>query len=278
MNPTDHPRRGRALRSIALASLLALSAGCIWNLPKDLVVFTGLDTCPELDLDQLPERARAFDHATEDFELACALEALRSAALPSDAHWTATPARICYLLADRARDQDETDRLAAEGVRWAEIALERGGPEPGQTHYYLAINLGLAMRAHTVLAMKNLGRLEKALKEAVRLAPGEEQGGPLRLLGVLYMLAPPWPDGIGDGDKALDFTRRAVKEYPEHPLNLMFLAQVLLEVEEEDGVTEARELLLRARKSLEEQPAWRGARARWTKELDRIARDAKLKL
>jgi len=272
----DHPLRAPLGAALAGLLLLGLGPGCIWNLPKDLVVLSGMDACPEYDLDELPARAEAFDHATESVELRCALHKLRTAAIPAEVHWSGTPARICYLLADRTRNGDDRDRLAAEGVRWAEIALDHGSPEAGRVHYYLAINLGLAARTHAALAVKNLGRLEKALLDAAREAPAEEQGGPLRMLGALYLLAPPWPDGIGDGDKALEYTRKAVELHPEHPLNLLFLAQALLEVEE-DACEEARALLLRARALIEQGP-YGDARERWLKELRAIARDGDIEL
>jgi hypothetical protein len=263
-----------------LCGLLALGlwpVGCIWNLPKDLVVLSAMDSCPDYGLMDLPEHAKIFDHTTSSDELRCALYKLRTAAIPFEVHWTGTPARICYLLADRTSNPDDRDRLAAEGVRWAEIAYEHGSPEPGRVQYYLSINLGLAARDPPALAMKNVRVLEKALLEAIKLAPEEEQGGPLRLLGTLYLLAPPWPDGIGDSDKAMKYLRRAVQEYPDHPLNLIFLALALVDTEEEAGSADATMLLKRAKVLIEQGP-YGDARARWMKELKNVVEKGELHL
>ena len=91
----------------------------------------------------------------------------------------------------------------------------------------------------------------------------QSQGGPLRLLGMLYLKAPPWPTGIGDGDKALALLKDAVSLYPDHPLNHLFYAEALYEVDEktQDAKNEIQkgQLLLT-------QGAWGFNREIWKKE------------
>jgi hypothetical protein len=62
------------------------------------------------------------------------------------------------------------------------------------------------IRDHVTLAMENLPRL---MQRAVDLSPDIDGGGSLRLLRILYLEAPPWPTGFGDGEKALGL-RQAV--------------------------------------------------------------------
>jgi tetratricopeptide (TPR) repeat protein len=169
--------------------------------------------------------------------LACALNVLRGTQDPAISR-TALGSRICLHLAEREFSQEKREKLAAEGVRFAETALAQGGN--GAVHYYLAANLGLAVREHITLAVGNLGRLESEMKQALASSPGIDDGGPLRLLGALYLKAPAWPNGIGDIDKALELLEKAVREYPEHPLNHLFYAQALWEDGEDDALAQVK--------------------------------------
>jgi tetratricopeptide (TPR) repeat protein len=258
--------------------LIALLApGCTFTLPEDIVDLGIQDTCPKWTSEELQMRAREFDHRTETATLKCALGTLRNAS-PSPIHRTETGARICYLLADRtAKDQEKKERYAAEGVRWAEIALTERIEPIGAVHYYLAVNLGMAVRQHATLAVKNLKRLEEELLRAKELSPEEEQGGPLRVLGMLYLMAPPWPKGIGDGDKALELLKKAVEKYPGYPLNHAFYAQALWDLEEDDAIDQVKKHLLKSRELIEKGD-WGTARERWLKDIEKIAADAEIKL
>jgi len=280
-------KANKVLAPAALLALSLLTAGCWFSLPKDLYTLHGMESkCTELDSDRLAEQIASFGPTTPTAELNCALWQLRTMR-PGGIHQTAAPAKVCFLLADRHTDPTDRERLAAEGVRWAEIALDgdprlalygiRGdnSPEEGRVSYYLAVNLGIAVRDHTALAVKNLKKLAAELRKAVRLCPGEDQGGPLRVLGLLYLVAPPWPQGIGDGDKALTLLEQAAKHYPDHPLNHVFYAQALWELEE--GEAKVKKELERGRQLLNDG-RWGGAKQRWQKLLMDLAKEADIKL
>lgn len=272
---------------IALVLFALSSAGCRFSLPDDLYTLHGMEAkCEELDVDRLAERIAAFGPTSPTHQLKCALWQLRTMR-PQGIHQTAAPAKVCFLLADRHLDSTDRERLASEGVRWAEIALE-GDPrfalygikgdnsvEEGRVSYYLAINLGIAVHDHTALAVKNLKKLASELRRAVRLSPDEDQGGPLRVLGLLYLMAPPWPQGIGDGDKALTLLRQAAEHYPGHPLNHLFYAQALWELEEDEP--KVKQELDRCNELLK-TGKWGGAKERWQKLLKDLAKDAEVKL
>ena len=267
------------IRYIPAGALLIalLASGCTFTLPEDVVDLGTRDTCPGWSPQELHVHAKEFDRRTDTFTLQCALGVLRNAS-PSPVHRTEAGARICYLLADRTTaDQEKKERYAAEGVRWAEIALTERIEPIGAVHYYLALNLGIAVHKHVALAIKNLGRLAEELQLAKRLAPDEERGGPLRVLGMLYLMAPPWPQGIGDGDKALELLAEVVRQYPDHPLNHIFYAQALWDLEEDDAIDQVR-LRLEKGRELIEKGDWGIARERWLKELENIAEDAEIDL
>jgi tetratricopeptide (TPR) repeat protein len=191
-------------------------------------------------------------------------------------HPATAGARICFLLADRTTgDLDRQEKLAAEGVRWGEIALADSSKPDGVIHYYLAVNLGLAIRNHAALAVKNLKRLAAEFERAKDLAPQEDLGGPLRALGMLYLMAPQWPQGIGDGDKALELLGEAVQRYPQHPLNHIFYARALWDLEEDDAIEKVKAHLEKGHELIE-RGEWGSARERWLKELEEVAEEAEV--
>jgi tetratricopeptide (TPR) repeat protein len=259
-----------AFRLTAPALLAALlAAGCSFTLPKDLVQLDDLDTCPPMSIDELAARASGFDSRTATHDLRCALGTLRAAS-PAAVHRTSVGARICLLLAERTDEAERRERYAAEGVRWAEIALEEGAVTDGAVHYYLALNLGLAVREHAPLAAKNMKRIESELLEAKRLAPHLDHGGPLRTLGTLYLVAPAWPEGIGDGEKALALLKQAVNQFPQHPLNHIFYAQALWDLEQEDAKDQVQQILAHARRLLE-LGDWGEVKKMWMREYEQVA-------
>jgi len=252
-----------------LLLVAALAAGCSFTLPRDLVQLDDLDTCPRMTVDELAARAAGFDSRTDTHTLRCALGTLREASA-APVHRTAAGAHICLLLAERTDDATRRERYAAEGVRWAEIALEEGAVNDGAVHYYLALNLGLAVREHATLAAKNMKRIESELLEARRLAPHLDEGGPLRTLGTLYLVAPAWPEGIGDGEKALALLKQAVNRFPQHPLNHIFYAQALWDLEQEDAKDTVQQSLAHARRLIE-LGDWGQVEKTWLHEYRQVA-------
>ncbi|MBW1809349.1 MAG: hypothetical protein JRJ87_14225 [Deltaproteobacteria bacterium] len=235
--------------------------------------------CPDWDIDELTIKSRDFDRATDTESLECALEFLRNA-MPAPIHRTAIPARICFLLADRTcNNNSRREQFASEGVRWAEIAINEGAGLNGAVHYYLGMNLGLAVYEHTALAVKNLKRIASALRKSCQLAPDFDRGGPLRVLGMLYLMAPPWPQGIGDGDKAIELLEAVTKRHPAHPRNHIFYARALWEIEEEDALDQVKQQLLEAQKLLNQGGGkWGSAKQVWLDEIKEIADDAEIEL
>lgn len=253
-----------------LTGAFALSLGCV-SMPKDRVILENLERCPEMSLEGLLQKARTFNQSTETATLQCALGTLREHELDQGVD-TGSGAIICFLLADREADQTKRRKLAAEGLRFAERAIAADSDGDGALHYYLAVNLGLAVRDTVALALKNLSRLESELIKARELAPQEDQGGPLRVLGMLYLMAPPWPQGLGDGDKALELLVEAVRKYPQHPLNHLFYAQALLQLEEEDAAQEIVTAIKKARELLA-AGGYGQANQRWKQDLDALEKN-----
>jgi hypothetical protein len=257
-----------------LAALLLTGCPRLW-LPRDLVGLPEAHDCPNWPIvENLVDAGRAFDRNTDRHVLECALNQLRQ---PQAMTWQPAllASRLCFLLADQETDRRRAERFGSEGTRWAEFAVAHQGEKEGAVHYYLAANLGIAVRHQIVLAVKNLGRIERELKLAVDLAPGEDQGGPLRVLSVLYLKAPAWPQGIGDPDRALELAQRAATEYPDHPANHLFLAQALWEVQGDTSKDEVRQEL-ETTERLIASGRWGYSSDAWRKDIRQLAIEAKL--
>lgn len=135
--------------------------------------------------------------------------------------------RTAFYVADAIDSDEEKMKKSAEiGVRAARAAgINESNPE---ACFYFALNQGLILRSKGLFALNKLPEVHEALKMAQK-AEQLESGGPLRVLGMMYLKAPAWPSGIGDLDKALELLEKAVASYPEHPQNFMFLAEALIE-------------------------------------------------
>ena len=257
-------------RLLVSVSILAFLAGCA-GLQHEQVHPDLVSGCPKQTAATLAAGQNQLGPLSDTHTLNCALSVLRSTQDPA-VRRTALGSKVCLHLAERETDQDKREKLAAEGVGFAETALAQGGGGDGAVHYYLAANLGLAVREHPTLAMGNLGRLENEMKQALALSPKLDDGGPLRLLGSLYLKAPAWPNGIGDRDKALELLEKAVKEHPGHPLNHLFYAQALWDEGDEASLIQYKSEFALGEKLLAEGN-WGYNKAPWKKEFDEFAQE-----
>lgn len=252
--------------------------GCprLW-LPRELVTLS-IESCPRQEIDDIVDQASRFDRSTDEATLECALETLRRATSITTAKPAIIAAQICYLLADRSNDRTRAEKLGTEGYRWGEFALAHMGDREAEAHYYYAVNLGIAVRDEIVLALKHLSAIEGALLRAMDINPGIDDGGPVRTLGMLYLKAPAWPNGIGDADKALELLSRAAREWPDHPLNHIFYAQALWEVEGEEVLESVRSELIASISAIERR-SWSQYYAKmWRDEVTTLASKAGIEL
>jgi hypothetical protein len=253
-------------RSLLPAVMLPLLlTGCV-ALHRDQVHFDRLSDCPKQTADTLTAAQNELGPLTDTHTVACAVDFLRNSQDPV-LRRSALGSRLCLNLAERETDQDKREKLAGEGVAFADAAVSAGGNGDGEVHYYLAANLGLAVRGHLTLAMENLGRLEAEMKKALALSPDIDAGGPMRLLGTLYIKAPAWPNGIGDRDKGLDLLEQAVKKYPGHPLNHLFYAQAIWATDDEGASARAKAQFALGEKLLA-QGNWGYSKPSWANEFN----------
>lgn len=153
-------------------------------------------------------------------------QALRAQqAAPQDRDTGLILARCSLMKADFQDKSDRRIELCEQGYEAARRVSR--GPDDAEAAYLQAVNLGLYVHAKGLTAVGRLSELVKLLKIAGQ-QPQIDDGGPLRVLGLLYVKAPAWPVGPGDLDLGLDLLKKAAESYPEHPLNHLFYAEALI--------------------------------------------------
>lgn len=244
---------------------LALAAGC--GTTGVVGLEDHLQAC-------VPAQAEGLDgepldaHLLSIPDLACALTSLRDILAPN-ARQSLQGARFSAEMSARTTDEDRMARFSRECMRWARQAAANEGLR-AEARYWEGMCLGNAVRHNAFTAVKSLPKLERTLTEAIEGAPAVDDGGPLRVMGMLYIKAPAWPQGIGDVDRGLELLTEAVERYPDHPLNHLFLAMALWDVEEDnDGA--AREFA--AAMAAMQSPRWVHVAPFWRREAASFARE-----
>lgn len=144
--------------------------------------------------------------------------------------------RVAFLVADSIDgDEDKIKKSAEIGVRAARsVGINSDNPE---ACYYFALNQGLIVQMRGLFALKQLPEIHEALKNAQKVET-LDSGGPLRVLGMMYLKAPAWPTGIGDLDKSLELLEKATANHPENPQNFMFYAEALIQDDNKEKALE----------------------------------------
>ena len=164
-------------------------------------------------------------------ELIGRLESSRSTEIAVvDVKWRL--ARAFFLAGEKAQDVSEKLRWIVRGEEVADsIITER--PDRVEGYYYAAVLKGRRAQNTSIglSAMKLAKRVEELGLEAVKIDETIDDGGPLRLLAMLYAKAPPWPTSVGDMDLAYENARRAIV-VADYPMNHLTMAEVLIEDDE----------------------------------------------
>ncbi len=264
-------RPSPGMRRAALAVIARALAGAFLACGPvtGLVRFDSLQDCPE----HPPTGPESLPPAPTKEDLECALASLRQVIIPTPAQ-NLLASKIAADLAAGETTIALSEKLAGEGKWWADRMLFGTTNDPVGL-YLVAVNLGQLIIHHPLKALKDLPRVERSLKKAVEGAPDFDKGGPLRVLGMLYVKAPAWPQGIGDSDKGLELLERAVQRHPDHPLNHFFLARALWDVDGE-AAREAVAVQLAITRNLIASKDWGFYSGRWNRDIADLVRDAKL--
>jgi hypothetical protein len=189
-------------------------------------------------------------------------------AAPQDRDIGLILARCSLMKADFQGNSDRRIELCEQGYEAARRVSR--GPDDAEAAYLQAVNLGLYVHAKGLTAVGRLSELVKLLKTAGQ-QPQIDDGGPLRVLGLLYVKAPAWPVGPGDLDLGLDLLKKASESYPEHPLNRLFYAEALIA----DGQKEQARTELERARALSTPQRFGDWAARWQDQANKL--EAKLR-
>jgi hypothetical protein len=135
-------------------------------------------------------------------------------------------ARVSSWMIEHEPDAAERDRLVAVAIE-ASQWCERRAPESAACAYALAQALGQQARERPSTSHDGLEKMVRALERAAAAHPGLDDGGPERVLALVYLRAPGWPLGPGDADAGLAAAQKAVAHSPDHPPNQLALAAAL---------------------------------------------------
>jgi hypothetical protein len=177
-------------------------------------------------------------------------------------------ARCTLMKADFEGKSDRRTQLCEQGYEAARRVSR--GPDDAEAAYLQAVNLGLYVQAKGMLAVGRLSELVNLLKIA-GTQPQIDDGGPLRVLGLLYVKAPAWPVGPGDLDHGLELLKKASESYPEHPLNHLFYAEALMA----DGKKAEARVELERTRALATPQRFGDWATRWQNEVNQL--EAKLR-
>ncbi len=200
-----------------------------------------------MDLSPSPEKLRNFaDNIYQSTRELPSLIKARSALLKANKKspsyenlWRL--ARIAIVLArwDENRKQD----WAAHGKLMASKAITAKN-KGVEGHVYHAISAGLVAQDNPSQGRELANTVLKSAQTAVSLDPNFESGLARQVLGAVYVYAPPWPAGVGDMDEAIDTLEGLVKDFPQQPHNVFFMAEAYRKVgQREDAIRQYKAVL-----------------------------------
>ena len=217
--------------------------------------------------DDTPETAaRRYREADARFDYQAAVRAANSwrALAPSSIAAVVAEAEAECSLADLASSDGEVEPHVDRALALVQPLVDaRSASMPVQSAAGLELAaaeaLGLRARQRGAGAAMMLKSIYTHAKASVDLDPNYEQGAARRLLAVILVKAPGWPQGPGDFDGGVKMLEDYVAQYPRVAQGYIHLADAYLDAHRvrdgENALTRARPLLgknPRARKLFEQ--------------------------
>jgi hypothetical protein len=169
-------------------------------------------------------------------------------------------ARACAWLAQEVTDGPHREAYSQRGMDYAKRAVE-AEPKRVEGYYYLGINIGLYATTKT-FGRSLVPKVRDAAQEAVKADESYDHAGPLRLLGSVFVKAPPWPASIGDVDEGQKHLSRAVQIARDYPENHLLFGDALASDDHPSDAIREYKLVL----SAPSQPEWAHRLERWKRE------------
>lgn len=179
-------------------------------------------------------------------------------------------AQAAYWLFEFGGETLDREALAKTGEQRA-LAVAATDPQNAAGHFFAGAHLGYRVQMATLPKISEMAEVQKRFMQALKLDRNFDQGAPLRALGTLLVRAPAWPTGIGDIDSGIAYLEEAVKLFPDHPANHLYLAGAY----KEDGrKAEARAAAQRCLDLLADS-AWGAPGVKWKSACEKIMNDVR---
>jgi len=186
------------------------------------------------------------------------------------AQWEAAEA-LQFLAANETRS-DLRRQYAQRGIVFARRARELK-PDGVEACYWYALNVGWLADVDRAYGLDAVTEMQSALNRAIELDERYDYGGPLRVLGILYLRTPQPPSSIGSPRKGLRLLQRAVSLFPDYPENYLYLAEALRDNKRVDEAKEALRKVLEAKPWADEQfesAQWKADALKLRAQLDKL--------
>lgn len=163
-----------------------------------------------------------------------AVQSMRAAARASDPD---NPQRYRYLVdaaqyavwaANHTDDGALQSDLAEQSITLCNTAIQADSTRV-EGYFYRAVATGLFIQENKLKGRSGMSDIRADAQRAIELDPTFSHGGPYRVLGTLHLRAPGPPAGIGSVRRAFRYLKQAYDVAPEHPANLLRLAEAHLE-------------------------------------------------
>lgn len=137
-------------------------------------------------------------------------------------------ARAAFWLIEYGNMESDEEEMAKHGFESAEKLMEID-PSRAEYSFLAGAHMGIMIKHSLRPSVIRLRKVRDFFENAAKLNPRLNEGGPLRALGMIYVLSPPWPAGVGDIDEGIDMLQQAVRMFPTYPENHIYLAKAYME-------------------------------------------------
>lgn len=126
---------------------------------------------------------------------------------------------------------DALEALVARGVdthadrQFAYQQVRSRSPQSAQDHFGRAVIAGRLAQISGLSAPSLVAEVERYARRSAELDPGFRAAAAQRLLGTLYVMAPPQLLSHGDSETGLELLQGVVRRFPEQPSNQLRLGE-----------------------------------------------------
>jgi tetratricopeptide (TPR) repeat protein len=153
-----------------------------------------------------------------------------------------------YWIGDHTADKTVKKQIFQQGIEHAKKAIELG-PSKVEGHFWLGVCYGVYGEAKGVLKSLFLVKpIKEEMRRVLEIDPAYDKGGADRVLGRVYHEVP----GIAGGSekKSLEHLHKAVEYGPRVGLNLLYLADTYISLDQIEKARQTLEYIL----SMEPEP------------------------